>query len=283
MTGLSGAGNSTALAALADSGMYCIDNLPVELFGTTLGLIESGRIAADFGLAVGMDVRDNSFAQRFSDLKRDHAGRARIQVIFMTADDAVIATRFSATRRKHPLMRTGETLTEAIALERQLLSPVEEVADVVFDTSNWSPHQLARAVESHFARDVAPRMLHVTLTSFGFKYGQHRPVDMMFDVRFIENPYFIPELRDKSGLDPEVREYIFQHESAQKMFNKIEDLLRFLLPLFYQEGKHYLRLGIGCSGGRHRSVSFAEELGGALLRKPIPNIVTTVIHRDIDQ
>lgn len=271
------------MAALADNGMYCIDNLPVELFGTTLGLIESGRIAADFGLAVGMDVRDSSFAQRFADLKRDHAHRARIQVIFMTADDAVIATRFSTTRRKHPLMRTGETLAEAITLERQLLSPVEEVADVIFDTSNWSPHQLARAVESHFAKDLAPRKLHVSITSFGFKYGPHRPVDMMFDVRFIENPYFVPELRDKSGLDVEVREYIFQHESARQMYAKLEDLLRFLLPLFYREGKHYLRIGIGCSGGRHRSVTFAEELAATLLKNPIANIITTVVHRDIDQ
>lgn len=283
VTGLSGAGNSTALAALADIGMYCIDNLPVELFGTTLDLIESGRISAEFGLAVGMDVRDRSFAQRFSDLKKNHSDRSRIQVIFMTAEDAAIATRFSTTRRKHPLMRTGETLNEAIVLDRALLSPVEEVADVVFDTTNWSPHQLARAIESHFAKDISPRMLHVTVTSFGFKYGQHRPVDMMFDVRFIENPYFVPELRDKSGLDPEVREYIFQHESARRMFAKMEDMLRFLLPLFYQEGKHYLRLGIGCSGGRHRSVSFAEELGTALLVQPIANVITTIIHRDIDQ
>ena len=283
VTGLSGAGNSTALAALADSGMYCIDNLPVELFGTTLGLIESGRIAADFGLAVGMDVRDRSFAQRFADLKKDHADRARIQVIFMTADDAVIATRFSTTRRKHPLMRAGETLSEAIALDRQLLGPVEEVADVIFDTTNWSPHQLARAVEHHFAKELSPRMLHVSITSFGFKYGPHRPVDMMFDVRFVENPYFVPELRDKSGLDIEVRDYVFRHENAQLMFSKIEDLLRFLLPLFYREGKHYLRVGIGCSGGRHRSVTFAEELGSALAKNPIANVALTVIHRDIDQ
>lgn len=283
VTGLSGAGNSTALNALADSGMYAIDNLPMEMIDSVIDLLESGRISAPHGLALGMDVRDQRFAAEFPALKRKIADRVRTEVVFLTADDHVIATRFSTTRRKHPLLHEGETLSEVIERERQLLAPVEEAADVVIDTSALSPHQLARAMEQRFSQDMPGRMLHVTITSFGFKYGQLKPVDTMFDVRFLENPYFVPELKDMSGLDPEVRDFIFSHENSQVMFKKIDEMLRFLLPNYYQEGKHYFRIGVGCSGGRHRSVCFAEELGRQFLKTQVPNTIVTIIHRDIDQ
>lgn len=282
VTGLSGAGNSTALHSLADVGMYCIDNLPVELIGPTIDLVGSGRISAEHGLGLCMDVRDRSFAGQFSQLRRELGKRVRLEVVFLTADMHVIATRFGATRRKHPLQLEGETLIEAIERERELLGPVEEASDTVFDTSDWTPQQLARAMESCLAKDLPARTLHVTVTSFGFKYGQVQPVDTMFDVRFIDNPYFVPELKSKSGLDVEVRDFIFEHAPAVTMLGKMEEMLRFLLPLYYREGKHYFRLGIGCTGGRHRSVCFAEELGRVFLAKPIPNTVVTIIHRDID-
>jgi UPF0042 nucleotide-binding protein len=282
VTGLAGAGNSTALAALADAGLYCIDNLPMELLVPTIDLLEQGKVYADDGLAVCMDVRDPTFAAQFPAIKRRLVDRIRTQVIFLTADPHVIAARFGATRRRHPLMRQGETLPEAIQHEREILGPVEEAADTVLDTTTWSPHQLARAIESRLQQDLPPRVLHVTVTSFGFKYGQLQPVDTMFDVRFLDNPYFVPGLKERSGLDAEVRDYIFDRAPAQTMLKKMEDLLRFLLPLYHQEGKHYFRLGIGCTGGRHRSVAFAEELG-RLLANSIPNMVLTVLHRDIDQ
>ncbi len=282
VTGLSGAGNSTALNALADAGMYCIDNLPMEMLEPTIALLESGRIVASHGLALCMDVRDESFAKQFPQLRKKLAGRVRLEVIFLTADQHAIATRFGATRRRHPLLRGGETLIEAIDHERDLLGTVEEAADIVFDTTHWSPQQLARAVEGRLANDLPPRMLHVTITSFGFKYGQAEPVDTMFDVRFLDNPYFVPELKDKSGLEAEVRDYIFSHTTAKTMLDKMEDMLRFLLPLYYREGKHYFRLGVGCTGGRHRSVCFAEELGRIFLKKPIPHTIITILHRDID-
>lgn len=282
VTGLSGAGNSTALNALADAGMYAIDNLPMEMLEPTIGLLESGRIVATHGLALCMDVRDQSFARQFPEMKKKLAGRIRLEVIFLTADQHAIATRFGTTRRKHPLMRGGETLQEAIDTERELLGPVEEAADIVFDTTHWNPQQLARAVEQRLASDLPPRVLHVTITSFGFKHGQADPVDTMFDVRFLDNPYFVPELKDKSGLEPEVRDYIFSHQPAKQMLQKMEDMLRFLLPLYYREGKHYFRLGVGCTGGRHRSVCFAEELGQTFLKKPIPHTMITILHRDID-
>jgi len=282
VTGLSGAGSSTALHAMADAGLYCIDNLPMEMLFPTIDLLECGRIVAENGLALCMDVRGKSFAGQFPAVKKRLAERIRFEVIFLTADPYVIATRFGATRRRHPLLLDGETLTEAIERERDLLGPVEEAADTVFDTSTWSPHQLARAVENRLASDLPPRMLHVTVTSFGFKRGQTQPVDTMFDVRFLDNPYFVPGLKNKSGLDPEVREYILSNKDAQAMLGKIEDMLRFLLPLYYREGKHYFRLGIGCTGGRHRSVCFAEELGQIFLARPIPNTIMTILHRDID-
>lgn len=282
VTGLSGAGYTTALNALADSGMYPIDNLPIELFEETIALYESGRIPATAGLALGMDVREPGFVARFPELHRKVAERMRVELIFLTANESAITTRFSTTRRKHPLLGPGETLQEAIADERELLSPLEETADVVFDTSNWSPHMLARAVEQRFSKDLPPRVLHVTVTSFGFKYGQHTPLDSMFDVRFLDNPYFVPGLKALSGLEAEVRDYIFSFAAAREMFAKIDDMLRFLLPLYYLEGKHYFRLGIGCSGGRHRSVAFAEEIGRSLLASKVANVVMTVIHRDIE-
>lgn len=283
VTGLSGAGNSTALHALADAGLYCIDNLPMELIGPTISLLESGRIVADNGLALCMDVRDLSFATQFPELRRQLAERIRLEVVFLTADSHVLATRFGATRRKHPLLRSGETLTEAIERERELLGPVEEAADTVFDTSTWSPHQLARAVESRLSAELPARMLHVAVTSFGFKHGQVQPVDTLFDVRFLDNPYFVPALKSKSGLDAEVRDYVLGNDTARTMLAKMEDLLRFLLPLYYEEGKHYFRLGIGCTGGRHRSVCLAEEIGRLFFLKPVPHTVLTIIHRDIDQ
>jgi UPF0042 nucleotide-binding protein len=230
-----------------------------------------------------MDVRARNFAEQFPEFKKRYAQRIRLETIFLTADVHVLATRYSTTRRRHPLLEPGETLIGAIERERELLGPVEETADTVFDTSNWTPHQLARAIESRVARDLPPRTLNVTITSFGFKYGELRPVDMMFDVRFLDNPYFVPELKDKTGTEKEVCDYVFGNETARTMIVKIEDMLRFLLPLYYLEGKNYFRLGIGCTGGRHRSVAFAEEISRLFAAKPVANTVVTVIHRDIDE
>ncbi|MCX6104728.1 MAG: RNase adapter RapZ [Proteobacteria bacterium] len=283
VTGLSGAGNSTALKTLADAGMYCIDNLPIELIAPTIDLMESGRISAGHGLALGMDVRDRSFSGRFPTIRKALAQRLRLQTIFLTADTHVIATRFGATRRRHPLLRDGETLIEAIEHEREILGFVEECADVVFDTSAWPPQQLARAVESRLTLELPPRHLNVTVTSFGFKYGQLQPVDMMFDLRFLDNPYFVPELKAKSGLDPAVASYVLKQSEAQTMLGKIEDLMSFLLPLYHREGKHYLRVGVGCTGGRHRSVCFAETIGARFLEAAHSNLIMTIVHRDIDR
>jgi len=283
VTGLAGAGGSTALHALADAGMYCIDNLPMEVVGQTIDLLTSGRIVAEHGMALCMDVRDQNFARQFPELKRRLATKVRLEVLFLTADANVIATRYSATRRKHPLRMDNGSLTEAIDSDRKLLGPVEEAADVVLDTSKLSPHQLAKMVETRLAGYLPARVLNVTITSFGFKFGQAQPVDMLFDVRFLDNPYFVPHLRGKSGLDSEVRDFVFSHETARTMLTKVEDMARFLLPLYFEEGKRYLHIGIGCTGGRHRSVCLAAEIGKRLTDSPVANTVVSVVHRDIEQ
>ncbi len=282
VTGLSGAGNSTALKALADQGMYCIDNMPCQMVDQMITLWEKGEIDARHGLAFCMDLRDKSFAKKFHELKKGLQARLKVVVIFLTANDHTLVTRFSATRRRHPLLGTGETISDAIKLERELLAPVEEAADVVFDTSDWPPHKLGREIESYLAADIPERMLHVTLTSFGFKHGQVQPVDSLFDVRFLPNPFFVDKLRPKSGLDEAVRKYILSFEAAGLMADKIEDMLRFLIPQYHAEGKHYFRVGIGCTGGKHRSVCLVEELGRRFLSRPTDKTVVTLLHRDIE-
>jgi len=281
ITGRSGSGMSTALNALADNGFYAIDNQPIELLTPTVELIESGRLSSKNGVAIVMDIRDPLFIKQFPKLREELGKRIELKVYFLTSDDKAIATRYSATRRRHPLLEDGETLLEAIERERELLSKLEESADQVINTSSLSPHQLARHIEDLFEREIPARTLHVTVTSFGFKYGQLEQADTLFDLRFIKNPFFIPELKNKSGLDQPVRDYVFSQPEARIMFDKIEDMARFLLPQYHAEGKHYFRIGVGCSGGRHRSVSFAERLGQEFLKNPISNVITTILHRDL--
>lgn len=281
VTGFSGAGLSTALGALQDSGFYCIDNLPVELFGDTVKLIES-RARDARGFALGMDIRDGKFVSSFPSLKQQLSGKIDVDLLFVHADEKTLLSRYGTTRRKHPLMTAaGGSLLEAIRLESKILAPIESLADVSFDTSTWSPQALIAAVETRYHRHVEPRRLHVTIASFGFKYGQLRPADMIFDARFLPNPYFDLRLRDRSGLDPEVRDMILQDQQGREFFNRLEDMCRFLLPQYLAEGKHSLRIGIGCTGGFHRSVCLVEALAAAFRRKKLTNIEIAVEHRDL--
>ena len=281
VTGLSGAGMSSAVNALQDNGFYCIDNLPMELIWNAVELIESGKIKAR-GFAFVMDIRDARFAAEFPSLKVKLAERLKLDVLFLTASESVLNVRYGSTRRKHPLLGTKGNLQAAIRREIELLEPVEKAADAVLDTSAWSAQQLARTVESRYYSDLPPRSLYLTIVSFGFKYGQLRPVDLQFDVRFLSNPYFVPELRDKTGLDKDVREHVMAFPAAKLFYAKLEDMHRFLLPQYFAEGRHYLRVGIGCSGGRHRSVTMTELLAESLGNFPIEHVVVNVMHRDID-
>jgi UPF0042 nucleotide-binding protein len=281
VTGLSGAGHSTALKALEDSGIYCIDNLPLILLQGTVEHVSGAKIYGEKAFAFGMDVRSTQFAEDFLTIKEKLANRYAIDVLFLTADPGVIATRFNATRRRHPLVVGDGGVLEAIEFERSLLAPVEEAADLILDTSKLTPSQLARAVEARYSSLVAKRRMLVSIASFGFKYGQLESVDTMFDVRFLRNPNYEPELKPLTGLDKRVSDYVFRDPAAEEMFRHIDSINRFMLPRYYKEGKNYFRIGIGCSGGKHRSVAFAQRIGQSLQETPIKNLEVQVQHRDI--
>ena len=283
ITGQSGAGLSTAIRVLQDAGYYCIDNLPIEMLWDALSVVGSGKVAAR-GFAFGMDIRDASFATKFPQLKVSLAEKAPLDVLFLTADEETLFRRYSATRRRHPLLEAGCGLADAIKREQLLLAPVESSADAVIDTSHLTSQVLARMIEDRYAnKGVILRSLFVTITSFGFKNGALSPADSIQDVRFLNNPFFVPELKLKTGLDKDVRDYVMSDPVSNETFSKFNDLYRYLLPYYLKEGKHYFRIGIGCTGGQHRSVTFVEELARTFAASPLTGIQIAVAHRDLGE
>ena len=280
VSGLSGAGKSIAIKALEDMSYYCIDNLPLELAENAVSYFISNP-QGHGNLALGMDVRSADFVERFKALKAKLKKKIKLSVLFLTANDEVIADRYNTNRRKHPLHdETGE-LIASIRREHQALTDLEDQADVVFDTSTWNPHFLSRQVEQKFATGVEDRSLFVTITSFGFKHGTLKPADSIFDVRCLKNPHFDPKLKPRTGLEKDVSDYVFSDPNSEELFEKLLDLHKFLLPCYYQEGKHYFRIGIGCTGGKHRSVAMSERLAFALGELELDNVFISVAHRDI--
>ncbi len=281
ITGQSGSGKSTGLAAFEDAGYYCVDNLPVTLLPKFLELpIEKDTHYT--GLAFGMDLREPSFLHSyrsvFNELKR--AGHT-LEVIFLEADVATLTRRFSQTRRSHPLAVGDKGVVDAINQERaELLCLRNEDATHIIDTSRLTVHQLKKKI-SELAQDTRGEIrLKLAIVSFGFKYGIPEDADLMVDVRFLENPYFIPELKAHSGLNPDVREFVMNGEGTATFLKKYTDLLDFLIPMYQKEGKHYLTLAVGCTGGRHRSVAIATEIHHHL-RGRFSKI--RLLHRDIGQ
>ncbi len=279
---------------MQDIGFYAIDNLPIQVFKQTLNLI-SDPSASTFksrGLAFGMDIRDSLFAKEFPKLKKELEEKFTVDVLFLEAEAQTIATRYSSTRRKHPLLGLSSKdsgssistdLIKAIELEKIVLRPIWEVADAVFDTTGWSPHFLSRVIERRYeGSEQFKRNLTFSITSFGFKNGLPRPLDSLVDVRFIDNPYFTASLKEKTGLDPAVKKFVLEDKKSQVFLDKLEDLLRFVLPLCFEEGKYYMRLGIGCTGGKHRSVAVSEELLRRLKENPLLNIEVEILHRDLN-
>jgi UPF0042 nucleotide-binding protein len=281
VTGLSGAGKSTAIKALEDLSFYCVDNLPFDLVEAAVdNLLKSPWTPKRY--AMGMDVRDRNFLAHFSELKARLEQKIRLDVLFVSCAAEQLAERFSTTRRKHPLLDSGGELLVAIRREIAALLPIEQQADVSFDTSSWSPHFLARKIEERYAGGIKGRQLHVTITSFGFKNGMLKPADTIFDVRFMRNPYFEPSLKAKTGLDPAVAAYVLADPLSRLFLDKIVDLHKFLFPEYYKEGKHYFRIGIGCTGGKHRSVAISEKLALELAAAALPHVAISVSHRDVD-
>ena len=278
VSGLSGAGRSTAAKCLEDLGYFVVDNLPPELIATMveLGSRSQGAVTR---IAVVMDVRSRPFSADLRAVIDDGAGRGMApRLLFLEATDEVLVRRFESNRREHPLQGGGR-LIDGIATERLLLAPVRESADLVLDTSNRSVHELRRMIEHTFVGDGSDRpRLRATVLSFGFKYGLPVDADLVVDVRFLPNPFWIPELREQTGQDEQVRDYVLAQTGAVPFLDLYSELLATIGAGYRREGKHYLTLAVGCTGGKHRSVAISEALAGRLRDM---DITTNVVHRDL--
>ncbi len=275
VTGLSGAGRSTAAKALEDLGYSVVDNLPPKLIPA---VAEHHLVADGRGLvAAVVDSRGGlSTAEIGAAIDELEGQGIRTMVLFLDAEDAELVRRYEENRRPHPLR--GGTLAEAIADERALLSDLREMSDVVVDTTDLNIHQLRDRIADRFTDSGPQRTMRVSVTSFGFKNGNPRDIDLCFDVRFLPNPHWVAELRPKRGTDPEVSDYVMGDPDAVEFFAKITEMLEFLVPKYVREGKSYLSIGIGCTGGHHRSVAVAEALGADLESRGLD---VAVRHRDL--
>ena len=279
VTGLSGAGKSAAIRALEDLGYLCVDNLPTVLI-PTLADLTLGKGATYDAVAVVVDARDRSFLDHFSAVLKSLRARRNLgtSLIFLEASDAALLRRFSETRRPHPLAPTGSVI-EGILAERTRLRRIKKMADRVLDTSDLTVHELRRAFRELSQADGKQTRLTVTLLSFGYKYGIPAESDPLFDVRFLPNPYFVTGLRALTGKDPAVRDYVVAADATGPFLQMTTELLKFLVPKYTTEGKSYLTIGIGCTGGRHRSVAVVEQLKTRLAS--ISGVRWRMKHRDI--
>ncbi|MEJ8277753.1 RNase adapter RapZ [Pseudonocardia spirodelae] len=278
VSGLSGAGRSTAAKVLEDLGWFVVDNLPPELIATMveLGSRARGEVTR---IAVVMDVRSRAFTDDLGAVIKDLDGRGyRPRLLFLEASDAVLVRRFEQNRRSHPLQGTGR-ITDGLGAEREVLRPLREDADLVVDTSNLSVHDLRSRIESVFAGENAHAATRVTVLSFGYKYGLPLDSDLVVDVRFLPNPHWIPELRPFTGRDTEVSDYVLSQEGAEEFVDRYLQLLDLVGAGYRREGKRYLTVAVGCTGGKHRSVAISEEIGRRLADRE--GIQVNVEHRDM--
>jgi RNase adapter protein RapZ len=275
VTGISGAGKASALKAFEDLGYHCVDNLPLELLPGFAGLVSASAEVARAAIVV--DVREGATLDRLPEILKSVRKLLRTRVVFLDAQDAVLVRRFSETRRPHPLGRS-ETVWRSIVEERQLLDPIRNVTDTLIDTSNFNVHELRADILARFGREDDSKRLLVSCLSFGFKNGVPLDADMVFDVRFLPNPHFVPEFRKKTGLDPKVVAYIRKFAQTGEFLDRVTKLMLYLLPHYVDEGKSYLTVAFGCTGGQHRSVMMAEEMGKRLQKA---GYQVKALHRDI--
>ena len=278
ITGMAGSGRTQAMHVFEDMGYFCIDNLPPRLI---LQLAELVGINAGIGrhLAVTCDLRSQGLFDELLDTIRtleDHEMSCKI--VFLDASDEVLIRRYSENRRRHPLVMPGESTVDAIQRERVQLESIKDRADMVIDTSRMRTSSLRNKLRMAFSEIPDQQLMDVHVFSFGFKHGLPVEADLMIDVRFLPNPYYIAELKPKSGLTPEVRDFIFSYQQTQDYLQKLEDLLAYTLPLYFEEGKTGLVIAVGCTGGRHRSVAVAKEIGDFVMKRGYPTVVN---HRDI--
>ena len=280
LTGMSGAGKSQAIRALEDLGYFCVDNLPIALIPTLAEL--SQRAGSEISrVAIVVDVREGAFLSRFPKVLRALRAKRRLSpaLIFLEATDEALVRRFSETRRPHPLAH-DRPVVDGIREERERLEPIRQLADQILDTTNLTVHELRDAFMAWSRGRAAAGGLLLTFLSFGFKHGVPTEADLVFDVRFLPNPHFVPELRAKTGKDRLVVQYMEEHDSTGEFVAKLQDFLRFVVPHYVAEGKSYLTVAVGCTGGRHRSVMVAETLRRTLA--DLEGVRLRVRHRDID-
>jgi UPF0042 nucleotide-binding protein len=274
---MSGSGKSTALRALEDVGFFCVDNLPVALLAKFLEL-RQGRGGEITKTALVMDVREQSFLSEFPRVFNELQEKGyQLEILFLDSSDEVLARRFSQTRRQHPFGE-GESVLKALGEERAELSPLRKLASKVIDTSLFNVHQLRECVTNFYARGLEASGMTVHIVSFGFKYGLPYEADLVADVRFLPNPYFVPELKELDGLDEKVINYVMECPDAGAFLERYAGMLDFLLPRYAKEGKRHLTIAVGCTGGRHRSVVVASRLMKELT---VPDGYIKLTHRDI--
>ncbi len=271
VTGLSGSGKTTALNVLEDLGYYTVDNLPCEI---GVPFIDSSIER----IALGMDIRSFKHIEEFTSFLKKLRENEEIKcsIIFLQASKEVILNRYNLTRRKHPVEE--KTLLQSIRKEREIMADVKELATGIIDTSFDKPKELTEKLKTVLGLDVDIKEINIHVQSFGFKYGIPIDVDLVFDVRFLPNPYYIEDLKPKSGLDKEVSDYVMSFDLSQEFFAKLMDMFDFLIPHYIKEGKKHLTIGIGCSGGKHRSVTFAQLIAKELSK--FENLNVYVNHRE---
>ncbi len=257
LTGLSGSGKLSALKAFEDLGFYSVDNLPLELVPQFADLVRQSAEIERAALVV--DVREGMRLDRFPAILKKVRKALPTRVVFLEASDDALVRRFSETRRPHPLGR-NETVVKSIRAERKRLDPIRNVADIVLDTTKFNVHDLRAHINSQFEREAGDQSLMISSNSFGFKNGVPAEADLVFDVRFLPNPHFVPEFRKLTGKDPKVAKYVRQFPQTTEFLDKASEMLKFLLPHYIKEGKSYLTVAFGCTGGQHRSVFIAEEM-----------------------
>jgi len=273
LTGLSGSGKTVALRALEDSGFFCVDNLPIALIDSFASIISRNREIRKIG--IGIDIREKGSLSEIKDVLKTLRKKYQTQVLFIEAEKDVLMRRFRETRRPHPL---GGNIDEAIHMEKERLAPLKDVADRVVDSSSFTPHQLRQLITSFYGLQTGRKAMTVVLISFGFKFGAPQNIDLLFDARFLPNPNFVPELKPLRGTDKQVADYVLKNTTTKAYVKKIQEFIDFLIPQYIKEGRSYLTIGVGCTGGNHRSPAIAEKIQSHLRRHPID---LSVVHRDL--
>ena len=280
VTGLSGSGKSNAMKAIEDEGFFCMDNIPIDLLTKFLEMYDFASINV-FKVCIGVDIRAGAddFTAKAPEAMNIIRGSVKdVKLIYLNAAPDIILNRFKETRRRHPLSDTYPNLLDAIEAERNIMAPIRDMADFMIDTSNMNVHQLSSRVKEIISMVDKGRDMYIEVRSFGFKKGIPADADIVMDVRFLPNPHFVETLMNKTGRDSEVKEYLQAHDSYREFMVRFRELITFILPLCKKEGRSYLNIAIGCTGGRHRSVAVAEEIRSDIEALGFPS---KLIHRDL--